>query len=98
MVPLSFKHPARGRQPFKGEAVIIRETAELVPMIVDPVHFGLVGAGEFAAQLHVVGRVGEDQVGTAFRQRIHAGDAIAFDDLIQFQDALPPEYQQRDSQ
>ena len=40
---------------------------------------------QLAAQLHVVGRVGEDQVGAARGQGAHAFDAVALDDLIQFQ-------------
>ena len=84
------QHPPRGGQPFAGEAVIVGEAVELVPMIVDRIDLGLVGAAQFAAQLHIVGRVGEDQVGAALRQRVHALDAVAFDHLIQFQHAMTP--------
>ena len=79
------QHAARRGQPVAGEAVIVGEAAELVPVIVDRIHLGLVGAAQLAAQLHVVGRIGEDQIGAAFGQRVHARHAVAFDDLIQFQ-------------
>ena len=94
------QHAARRGQPVAGEAVIVGEAAELVPVIVDRIDLGLVGTAQFAAQLQIVGRVGEDQIGAAFGQRVHALDAIAFDHLIQFQTAMrPPEfYQQRDAQ
>ena len=58
-------------------------------MIVHRIDLGLVGTAQIAAQLQIVGRVGEDQIGAAFRQRVHARDAVAFDDLIQFQHAMP---------
>jgi hypothetical protein len=81
---------ARRHQPFAGEAVIDFKGTELVPMIVDRIHLGLVGPAQFAAQLHVVGRIGEHQVGAAFGQRLHALHAIALDHLVQFQDAHSP--------
>ena len=91
---------ASGRQPFAGELVIGSEATELVPVIVHRVHLGLVGTVQFAAQLHIVGRVGEDQVGAAGGQRLHALHAVAFENLIQFQRAHKsrPSYQQQDSQ
>ena len=85
------QHPPRRRQPFAGEAVIIGEAVELVPMIVDRIHLGLVGTVQVAAQLQIVGRIGENQIGAAFRQRVHLRDAVAFNHLIQFQHDAPPE-------
>ena len=59
-------------------------------MVVDGVDLGLVGTAEFALQLKIVGRVGEDQIGAAFGQRVHALHAVALDHLIQLQIRHPP--------
>ena len=65
------QHAARGGQPVAGEAVIFGEAVELVPVIVHGIDLGLVGTAQFAVELHIVGRVGEDQIGAAFGQRVH---------------------------
>ena len=80
-------------------ARLFREASELVPMIVDRIHLGLVGAAQLAAQLHVVRWIGEHQIGAPLGQGPHALHAIAFDHLIQFQRCHLPArcYQQWDS-
>jgi len=70
----------------------------LIPMIVDGIHFGLIGTAQFPAQLHIVGRIGEDQIGEPFGKRFHALHAVAFDYMVQFQRChVPARYQQQDS-
>jgi hypothetical protein len=79
------QHMARRAQPVAGELVIGRKAAELVPVIVHRIDLGLVGAVQLTLELHVVGRVGEHQVGAAGGQGAHALHAVALDDLIQLQ-------------
>ena len=64
------------------DCVAFRGTGLHPPAV--PTDCGLIGAAQFPAQLHVVGRVGKDKVGASFRQRVHALDAIAFNHLIEF--------------
>ncbi len=61
------QHAARLGQPVAGEAVVVGEAAELVPGIVDGVDLGLVRTAKLVLELEVIGRIGEDQVGTAVR-------------------------------
>jgi hypothetical protein len=51
---------ARLGQPGAGEGVIGLEAGEAVPRVVHRVDLGVVGAVEVAAELQVVGRIGED--------------------------------------
>ena len=78
-----FHHAAGGGQPFAGELVVVGEAGELVPLVVHGIDLGLVGAVQVALKLQVVGRVREDEVGAAFGQRVHAFDAVAFDDAVE---------------
>ena len=71
---------AAGQKPGAGEIVIGCEGRELVPVVVDGVDMGFVGALELALELQIVGRVGEYQVDRAGRNFRHLGDAIADDD------------------
>ena len=77
------QHAARLAQPFAGEAVVFGEAGELVPVIVDGVDLGIVGTAQLVLELKIVGRIGEDQIGAAFRQRPHFLHAIALDHSIQ---------------
>jgi len=72
---------AAGEQPGAGEIVIGGEGGKLVPVVVDGVDVGFVGALEIALELQIVGRVREYQVDRGGRQFRHLGDAIAYDDL-----------------
>jgi hypothetical protein len=69
-------------EPGAGEIVIGFEVGELVPFVIDAIDVRLVRAGERAAELHVVGRVGEDEIGAALGELAHRLDAIAFDDPV----------------
>ena len=52
-------------------------------MIVDGVDLGIVGTAQLVLKLEVVGWIGEDEIGAAFRQRPHFFHAIAFDHPIE---------------
>ncbi len=73
--------PAFGH-PLMGEQVIGVEAVEPVPFIVHAVDMRLVRAGQPAAELEIVGRVGEDQVHAFIGQAREHVDAIAFDNGI----------------
>src|SRR3546814_3129569 len=49
-------------EPGMGEAVVSGEAVELVPVVVDRIDLAAVGAQKVAAELKVIGRVGEDHV------------------------------------
>ncbi len=51
-------------------------------MVVDGVDLGIVGPQELAAELQVVGRVGEDQIDAFVGQAGQRLEAIAFDDPV----------------
>jgi hypothetical protein len=76
------EHAARSQQPGAGEGVIGLETVELVPRIVDGVDLGLVGPVQIAAELQIVGRIGEDRVDRVLRQALERGDAVALQDGV----------------
>jgi hypothetical protein len=71
---------AGGLQPFAGELVIGREALELVPVVVNRVDLGIVRTQQVAAQLKIVGRVGENQVDRLLGQGVHRLDAVALND------------------
>ena len=73
-------HAAAGGDPGAGEIVVSGETGELVPIVIDGVDAGIVGALEIALQLQIIGRVGEDEIDASRRQLRHLGNAIADDD------------------
>ena len=72
--------PAHRHQPGAREVVIGRKARKLVPVIVDRVDLGVVGALEVALELQIVGRVGEDEIDRSCRKTRHFGDAIADND------------------
>ena len=74
---------ARGGEPVAGEAVVIGEGGEFVPIVVHRVDFALVGTGQAAFELKIIGRIGEDQVDAALGQAAHRLDAIADEDAIE---------------
>ncbi len=73
----------RGGEPVAGEAVVIGEGGELVPVVVHRVHFALVGPGEAAFELKIIGRIGEDQIDAGLGQAAHGLDAVADQDLVE---------------
>jgi hypothetical protein len=62
------QHAAHGQQPGTGEGVIGVEAFELVPVVVARVDLRLVRPVQVAAELQIVGRIGEDQVDGPGRQ------------------------------
>jgi len=56
------QHAPRRRHPVAREFVIDLEAGELVPVVIDGVDPGLVGPRQLAAELQIVGRVGEDEI------------------------------------
>ena len=79
---IGLKQPLGRRQPVAGEGVIGGKAGELVPVVVHSVHDRVVGAQQFALQLQVIGRIGEDQIDGTRRQCIHHRHAIARQNLI----------------
>ena len=73
------------RQPGARELVIGREIAELVPIVVDAVDQAVVRPAQLAAELQVVGRVGEDAVDRRAGQHPHQRDAVAEEHLVEGQ-------------
>ena len=71
---------AGGKEPGAGEIVICGETREFVPVVVDRVDAGIVGAFEIALELEIVRRIGEHQIDGSGRQLCHFGNAIADQD------------------
>ena len=79
---------ARLGQPVAGEVVVDGEAVELVPVVVDRIDPAAFGPEQVAAQLQIVGRVGEDHVDRLVGQPRHLGDAVALEDLVERQIAL----------
>ena len=71
------QRPTRGLQPGIGELIVTGEVGELVPVVVDRVDLGVVGTQQVAAQLEVIGRVGEDHVDAGVGQGSQYLDAVA---------------------
>ena len=59
------EHALAGGKPGAGELVVGREARELVPVVVDRVDLGIVGALEVALELKIVRRIGEHEVDRA---------------------------------
>ena len=55
---------------------------ELVPGVVDPVDQALVGTGQRAFELQVVGRIGEDEINRGWRKPHHFRDAVTDEDGV----------------
>ena len=72
-------------EPFAGETVIGGEVVEAVPLLVDAVDEAVVGTAEFAAELKIVGRIGEDAIDRVRGQHPHVMDAVAAQDLVEGQ-------------
>ena len=87
---LGLQHAARRGQPGAGEGIVARKTCperirgigELVPVVVDGIDAAVVGPQKLAAQLQIVGRVGEHHVDRAFGQAEHQLDAVAHQDAV----------------
>ncbi|MNQ96361.1 hypothetical protein D3C85_1119620 [compost metagenome] len=82
---LVLQHPAAFGQPGAGEGVIGGEAVELVPVVVDRIDLGVVRPQQVAAQLQVIGRVGEDHVHRLVRQALQHLDAVATQDDVGLQ-------------
>ena len=80
---VGLEHAARLGQPLAGEAVIGRHGIELVPVIGHRIDMTAVRAIEIAAELEVVGWIGEDEIDAGRRQRAHGLDAVAGQDTTQ---------------
>ena len=76
------QQPAAGGEPGAGEMVVFGEAAELVPVFFDAVDPAVVGPVQVAAQLQVVGRVGEDEIDAPGGQLRHRLEAVALDHRI----------------
>ena len=76
---------ARFGEPVAGELVISGEAVELVPVVVDRIDAAAFGPEQVAAELKIVGRIGEDHVYRLVGKPRHLGDAVALDDLVERQ-------------
>ncbi len=79
------QHAPAFLHPGAGELVVGFETGELVPLVIDRVDLGIVRAQQVAAQLQVVGRIGENQVDGSVRQRLQHVDALTDMDGVELQ-------------
>ena len=84
------QHAPRLGEPVAGEVVIDSEAVKLVPRIVDRIDPPALGPEQVAAELEVIGRIGEDHVDRLVGQRRHFGDAVALNDGIERQHARRP--------
>ena len=75
-------HAANGGEPVASEAIIIAETRELVPIIVDSIDRALVGPRERSLQLQVVGWVRKNEIDASLREASEFGDAVTEENLI----------------
>ena len=79
-----------GAEPVAREGIIVRETCELVPIVVDGVDLAVVGPQQFAAQQQIVGRVGEDEIDGFRRNLPQFADAVTDKDaILQWPDIRP---------
>ena len=69
---VGLQHAAAGGQPGAGEGVIFGEGRELVPVVVDGIDEAVVGPAQIAAELEIIGRIGEDQIDAGRRQPLIA--------------------------
>ncbi len=79
----------RLNEPGAREGVILRKRAEPVPVIIDPVDAAVVGAGQVPAELQIVGRVGEDEVGEIVGELFQLRDRVAFEDRVERRRRVP---------
>ena len=77
MVAAGFITRLAGAEPALREFVIVLESRELVPVVVDRVDARIVRALQIAGELQIVGRIGEDEVHGIRRQLRHLGGAVA---------------------
>ena len=71
--------PACFGKPVFRKAVIGGEGIEFVPLILDAIYRRLVGTGQIAAKLQIIGRVGKNQIHRSARKSLQNLKAIAFD-------------------
>jgi hypothetical protein len=76
---------ARFLEPGAGESVILCEARKFVPIVIDRIDSAAFGTEQVAAELQIVGRIGEDHVDAAIGKRGHGGDAIILDDAAERQ-------------
>jgi hypothetical protein len=76
------QQPPRPVEPSPGEAIVLGKAGEAIPGRVDAVDPAVVGAEQLAAELQVIGRIGEDQVDRPRRQPRHYLDAVADQHLV----------------
>ena len=73
---------AAGRQPLPRKPVVLGETGELIPGVVDAIHMRQVGTPEFLPQLQIIRRVGKDKINRFGWQRGQQVAAVALQDAI----------------
>ena len=83
-MPSGFSARRAAVEPGAGELVVACEVVELVPVVVDRIDLAVVGPQQLAAELEIIGRVGEDHVDGGFGQALHQFDAVADEHAIKF--------------
>ena len=81
---IRFQDAARLGKPGAAESVIGGEAVELVPVVLDTGNGRLIGAGQVAAKLQIVGRVGKHQIHRGGRKLLQLRKAITLDHNILF--------------
>ena len=79
------QQPAALGEPLAGEGVVGGEIGEAVPVLIHAVDQAVIRPAQFAAELQVVGRVGEHAMHRGRRQHAHELHAVAQHDLIERQ-------------
>jgi hypothetical protein len=62
--------------------IVICETRELVPIVINGVDTALIGTRQSVFELQIVGRIGENQVDAVCGKRTHHLNAIAAQNLV----------------
>ena len=72
----------------RREIVIVGETREFVPVVIDGIDARIVRPFEIAGELEIVRRIGEDDVDGRRRQLRHRGDAVADKNAVGLRNSL----------
>src|SRR6266849_3573902 len=84
---IGFQHTPDFLEPTQCEFIVSGKIAELIPVVIDPIDFGIIRTPQLAAELQIVRRVGENginRLGGQFRQN---AQAVADKNTIERQDS-----------
>ena len=79
-----FQKATCGLKPCSREFIISTKAAELVPVIINRIHFGIIGTMQVTFELQIIGRICKDQINRFSGQTVHHIDAIASNNFVQW--------------